>query len=78
MRKNIDIPDDKIKNVFQKFYQVQETSLVRKYEGTGLGLSITKLLVEALGGKINLLSVYGKGSLFSFTLPITGKGIKKI
>ncbi len=68
----IGVPKDKMKNIFQKFYQV-DSSLGRRYGGTGLGLSITKKMVEAHGGKTNVKSVLGKGSTFSFTLPIKGK-----
>jgi signal transduction histidine kinase len=65
----IGIPKEKIKNLFQKFYQV-DSGLSRKYEGSGLGLSITKDMVELLGGKIWVESAEGKGSVFTFTVPI--------
>ncbi|MGV8162910.1 MAG: ATP-binding protein [Candidatus Nanoarchaeia archaeon] len=65
----IGIPEDKMKNLFQKFYQV-DASLSRRYGGTGLGLAITKQMVEAHGGKMSVESVEGKGTTFSFTLPI--------
>jgi len=67
----IGIPEDKIENLFTKFYQV-DGSLSRRYGGTGLGLSITKQLVELQGGKIGLQSQVKKGSRFFFTLPIRG------
>jgi len=63
------IPKDKLKNLFQKFYQVN-ASISRRYGGTGLGLLITKQLIESHGGKIWIESQEGKGSTFYFTLPI--------
>jgi len=65
----IGIPEEKMGNLFQKFYQV-DASLSRRYGGTGLGLSITKQLVELQGGKIWVESNEGKGSEFFFTLPL--------
>jgi len=64
----VGIPEEKIKNLFRKFYQV-DASISRRYGGTGLGLSITRQLVEAHGGKIIVKSGKGKGTTFTFTLP---------
>jgi len=41
-----------------------------KKTGTGLGLTLTKQLVEMNGGKIWIASEHGKGSRFTFTLPL--------
>ncbi len=55
--------------VFEEFRQV-EGDTTAQHEGTGLGLAITKRLVEQQGGRIWLASEVGKGSCFSFTLPL--------
>jgi PAS domain S-box-containing protein len=55
--------------VFEEFRQVEGNTNTAN-EGTGLGLAITKRLVERQGGKISLESEPGKGSRFTFTLPI--------
>ncbi len=62
---------DKVK-VFDKFRQVGDT-LTEKPTGTGLGLSICKQIIEYHGGHIWVESELGKGSLFSFTVPVNIK-----
>jgi PAS domain S-box-containing protein len=65
----IGIRSEDMDTLFEPFRQV-DTGIARQYEGTGLGLSICKRLVEAMGGKIWVESERGKGSIFTFTLPL--------
>jgi two-component system, NtrC family, sensor histidine kinase KinB len=59
--------DPQYKNkIFDRYFKVPGTK-----EGTGLGLAICKEFIEAQGGKISVDTDYGKGSRFSFTLPVT-------
>src|SRR5260221_7864608 len=55
--------------VFQEFVQL-DASASRKYEGTGLGLALSRRLIELHGGGSGAESGVGKGSTFSFTLPL--------
>ncbi len=55
--------------LFERFYRV-DAGRSREVGGTGLGLSIVKHLVEALGSKVSVTSNLGKGSAFSFSLPV--------
>jgi PAS domain S-box-containing protein len=54
--------------IFERFRQVNLNS-VREHSGNGLGLAISKAYVELLGGRIELESLPGKGSEFSFSIP---------
>ena len=63
-------PED-LPHIFQRFYRARGG---RGAEGLGLGLYITKMLVEAHGGRIWAKSEVGKGSSFSFTLPLATAG----
>ncbi len=65
----IGISEENLEKLFESFQQV-DTRKNRSIEGTGLGLAISKRMVTQMGGFINVSSVYGKGSTFSFVLPL--------
>jgi CheY-like chemotaxis protein len=72
----IGIPADKLDAIFESFTQA-DPSATRKSRGAGLGLSIFKELVTMMGGRIQVESEEGRGSVFSFfvNLPRAGKKI---
>ena len=63
------IPTEDLPHIFDKFYRVQANSKMAK--GTGLGLTLVKHMIETVhDGRISVTSEVGKGSTFSFELPI--------
>lgn len=63
-------PED-LDKLFQPFRQL-DAGIARRNEGTGLGLAICQRLAGLMGGEINAVSIWGKGSTFTFTLPLKG------
>jgi CheY-like chemotaxis protein len=65
----VGIPREQQESIFEEFKQITDSeSEVRN--GTGLGLAITKKLVEQHGGQVRVESEVGRGSRFSFTIPL--------
>ena len=64
----IGIAKEDLGKLFVPFQQI-DTGLARKYEGTGLGLSICKRLSDKLGGRIDVESEPGRGSVFTVRIP---------
>lgn len=65
----IGILENNQKNLFDKFYRVEETSV--KFQGLGIGLYICSEIIRQHNGNVGIESKYGSGSTFYFTLPLT-------
>jgi signal transduction histidine kinase len=64
----IGLSGENISQVFKKFYRSEQTQ--KNYYGLGMGLYIASMIVDAHDGKIWVASELGKGSVFSFSLPM--------
>lgn len=72
----IGIPSNKLNTIFEAFDQA-DASVEREYGGTGLGLNIARQLVELHEGTLTVESKQGKGSVFTFTLPVSSGNATK-
>ena len=70
----IGIPEASLSRIFERFYRAEKTTGQRSetFHGAGLGLSIAKETIEAHKGRIDVQSEVGKGSIFTFYLPVKG------
>lgn len=69
------IPEDQLNTIFIRFAQLNEAN--KTVSGVGLGLAICKGILRQMNGTIAVTSTVGKGSTFSFTLPIIQQKIRK-
>lgn len=67
----IGIQREDLSKLFQFFGKISKTKDINK-GGMGLGLTISKMILQQLGGEIRVSSVFGKGSIFAFALPVDG------
>lgn len=65
----IGIAAEMVPQLFRKFFRV-DNAATRRIGGTGLGLALVKQIIEAHGGQVWVTSKLGKGSTFSFSLPV--------
>jgi two-component system phosphate regulon sensor histidine kinase PhoR len=65
------IPPENLARIFERFYRVEKSRAKGRQGGTGLGLAIVKHILEAHNSKVSVISTIGKGSTFSFKLPLS-------
>ncbi|PRX24000.1 signal transduction histidine kinase [Paraburkholderia sp. BL18I3N2] len=65
----VGIPADRIDDVFNAFTQIRPEGAARQ-DGVGMGLTIVKGLVDLMGGEISVTSEFGRGTVFSASLPV--------
>ncbi|MBI3774426.1 MAG: HAMP domain-containing protein [Gammaproteobacteria bacterium] len=68
------ITTENLEQLFQPF--VQAKTIGRMHDGTGLGLALCRRFCELMGGEITVVSEYGKGSEFTFWLPVNARHLE--
>lgn len=71
----IGIPEEKLSEIFNAYWQSENASQQRRYEGSGLGTSVIRDLTGLMKGRVNVVSRLGEGTKFSVQLPLLGEGI---
>lgn len=66
----IGIPEDKLENIFNRFFQVDDSSR-KKYKGSGIGLALVKELTDLHKWNISVVSELGKGTIFTLRIPLS-------
>ena len=72
----VGIAPDKLDDIFKNFTQA-DGSTTREFGGTGLGLTISRKLAQLMGGDLEVISTLGKGSVFTFVLPMGVPAMQK-
>ena len=67
----IGLSSDDLEQIFERFNQVESALTKSRQGGVGLGLAIVKLLIQKMGGTIEVDSARGRGSTFTITLPLS-------
>jgi len=70
----VGVSDADRSSVFERFWQAKDTASL----GTGIGLTIAKAIVDAHGGRIAVESAAGKGTTFTFTIPIAERSVRSV
>ncbi|OGG04883.1 hypothetical protein A2Z33_06295 [Candidatus Gottesmanbacteria bacterium RBG_16_52_11] len=69
--RGVGISSDQQKRIFERLYQVPDTKFDKRQSGMGLGLYISREIIRRHNGRIRVKSITGRGSTFSFSLPLT-------
>ena len=73
----IGIPAASLPHIFERFYRVDKARS-RQQGGAGLGLALVRSIIEARGGRVEVRSQPGQGSVFTVLLPVTAKEAKAV